>query len=99
MSRCDYKISSIEPIGFYRAMVTYEVFEGDITTENEWRIKSNGDGSEEVGVTRYRRSSKIAGAFKINLPEDDAAMRRELNTILQTYVTGSRTAIAEQANS
>jgi hypothetical protein len=97
MSKCDYKISSIEPIGFYRAMVTYEVFEGDITTETERAVNDDGTSSNQ-NVTRYRRTSKIAGAFKINLPEDDAAMRRELNTILQTYVTNSRTAIAEQVN-
>ena len=99
MSKCDYKIHAIEPIGYGRAMVTYSIYEGDIATNAEWRIKADGDGSEEVNVTRYQGRSRIAGPFKTNQSEEEAAMVRELNTILQSYVTDSRTAIAEQVNS
>ena len=99
MSKCDYKIHAIEPIGYGRAMVTYSIYEGDIATNAEWRDNANGDGSEEVNVTRYQGRSRIAGPFKTNQSEEEAAMVRELNTILQSYVTGSRTAIAEQVNS
>jgi len=98
-AKCDYKIQSIEPIGYGRAMVTYSIYEGDITSGLEWRAKSNGDGSEEVTITRYQGRTRIAGPFKTNQSEDEATMIRELNVILQTYVTGSRTAISEQVNS
>ena len=99
MSKCDYKIHAIEPIGYGRAMVTYSIYEGDIATNAEWSSKADGDGSEKVNVTRYQGRSRIAGPFKTNQSEEEAAMVRELNTILQSYVTGSRTAIAEQVNS
>lgn len=97
-AKCDYKIHTIEPIGYERAMVTYSVYQGDITTENEWRDKSNGDGSEEVSITRYRGRTRIAGPIIANLSENPATMVNELNTLLQAYVTNSRTAIAEQVN-
>ena len=98
-AKCDYKIHAIEPIGYGRAMVTYSIYEGDITSGREWRDKANGDGSEEVTVTRYQGRSKIAGPLKTNQSENEATMIRELNVILQGYVTGSRTAITEQVNS
>ena len=98
-AKCDYKIHTIEPIGYGRAMVTYSIYEGDITSGPEWRAKSNGDGSEVVTITRYQGRSRIAGPLKTNQSEDEATMIRELNVILQTYVTGSRTAISEQVNS
>ena len=98
-AKCDYKIHAIEPIGYGRAMVSWSVYEGDIATNAEWQDKADGDGSEQVNVTRYQGRSKIAGVFKTNQSEDEATMIRELNTLLQTYVTRSRTAIDEQVNS
>ena len=98
-AKCDYKIHAIEPIGYGRAMVSWSVYEGDIATNSEWQDKANGDGSELVNVTRYQGRSRIAGIFKTNQSEDEATMIRELNTLLQTYVTRSRTAIDEQVNS
>tara|TARA_R110002012_G_scaffold167189_2_gene330629 strand:- start:570 stop:866 length:297 start_codon:yes stop_codon:yes gene_type:complete len=97
MSRIDYKIDSIIPIGFSRAMVRYSVFEGEIAAQVEPVVNANGTTSNQ-SVTRYRRESRIAGPLDVNLPEDDAAMRRELNTLLQTYANDSRTAIDEQVN-
>ena len=98
MSRCDYKIHTIGPIGYGRAMVSWSVYEGDIATANEW-VAKDGGGSQEVPVTRYQGRSRIAGPFKTNQSEDEATMISELNTLLQTYVTRSRTAIDEQVNS
>ena len=96
MSRCDYKIQGLYDDGGSNYVVTYSVFEGDITTEAEWRDKANGDGSEEVNVTRYRRSSRIAGPLQVTLPKSTHIA--DLNKILEdNYVNGSRTAIDEQA--
>ena len=52
MSRCDYKIQGLYDDGGSNYVVTYSVFEGDITTEAEWRIKAEDDGSEEYNLTR-----------------------------------------------
>ena len=96
MSRCDYKIQGLYDDGGSNYVVTYSVFEGDITTEAEWRIKADGDGSEEVNVTRYRRSSRIAGPLQVTLAKSTHIAN--LNKILEdNYVNGSRTAIDEQA--
>ena len=93
MSRCDYKIQGLYDDGGSNYVVTYSVFEGDITTAAEWRIKA--DGSEEVNVTRYRRSRKLAGPLQVTLAKSTHIAN--LNKILEdNYVTGSRTAIDEQ---
>ncbi len=95
MSRCDYKIQGLYDDGGSNYVVTYSVFEGDITTESEWRDKANGDGSEEINVTRYRRSRKLAGPLQVTLAKSTHIAN--LNKILEdNYVTGSRTAIDEQ---
>ena len=96
MSRCDYKIQGLYDDGGSNYVVTYAVFEGDITTAAEWRIKADGDGSEEVNVTRYRRSRKLAGPLQVTLAKSTHIAN--LNKILEdNYVTGSRTAIDGQA--
>ena len=76
--------------------MTYSVFEGDITTAAEWRDKANGDGSEEVNVTRYRRTTRLAGPLQVTLAKSTHIA--DLNRLLEdNYVNGSRTAIDEQA--
>ena len=52
MSRCDYKIQGLYNDVGSNYVVTCSVFEGDITTEAEWRIKAEDDGSEEYNLTR-----------------------------------------------
>ena len=95
MSRCDYKIQGLYDDGGSNYVVTYSVFEGDITTAAEWRIKADGDGSEEVNVTRYRRTTRLAGPLQVTLAKSTHIAN--LNKILEdNYVTGSRTAIDEQ---
>ena len=95
MSRCDYKILGLYDDGGSNYVVTYSVFEGDITTAAEWRIKADGDGSEEVNVTRYRRTTRLAGPLQVTLAKSTHIAN--LNKILEdNYVTGSRTAIDEQ---
>ena len=95
MSRCDYKIQGLYDDGGSNYVVTYSVFEGDITTAAEWRINADGDGSVEVNVTRYRRSRKLAGPLQVTLAKSTHIAN--LNKILEdNYVTGSRTAIDEQ---
>ena len=95
MSRCDYKIQGLYDDCGSNYVVTYSVYEGDITTEAEWRDKANGDGSEEVNVTRYRRTTRLAGPLQVTLAKSTHIAN--LNKILEdNYVTGSRTAIDEQ---
>ena len=95
MSRCDYKIQGLYDDGGSNYVVTYSVYEGDITTAAEWRIKADGDGSEEVNVTRYRRTTRLAGPLQVTLAKSTHIAN--LNKILEdNYVTGSRTAIDEQ---
>ena len=95
MSRCDYKIQGLYDDGGSNYVVTYSVFEGDITTEAEW-VGASGGTVEEANVTRYRRSSRIAGPLQVTLPKSTHVT--ELNKILEdNYVNGSRTAIDEQA--
>ena len=95
MSRCDYKIQGLYDDGGSNYVVTYSVFEGDITTAAEGRDKANGDGSEEVNVTRYRRTTRLAGPLQVTLAKSTHIAN--LNKILEdNYVTGSRTAIDEQ---
>ena len=95
MSKCDYKIQGLYDDGGSNYVVTYSVFEGDITTAAEWRIKADGDGSEEVNVTRYRRTTRLAGPLQVTLAKSTHIAN--LNKILEdNYVTGSRTAIDEQ---
>ena len=96
MSRCDYKIQGLYDDGGSNYVVTYSVFEGDITTAAEWRIKADGDGSEEVNVTRYRRTTRLAGPLQVTLAKSTHIAN--LNRLLEdNYVNGSRTAIDEQA--
>ena len=96
MSRCDYKISTIVDDGGSNVVITYTVHVGDITTEAERHMKANGDGSEEIAVTRYRRTSILQSAIAVTLPK--ATYLADLKTILNdNFVTGSRTAIDEQA--
>ena len=96
MSRCDYKIQGLYDDGGNNYVVTYSVFEGDITTAAEWRDKANGDGSEEVNVTRYRRTTRLAGPLQVTLAKSTHIAN--LNRLLEdNYVNGSRTAIDEQA--
>ena len=96
MSRCDFKISRIVDDGGSNVVITYTVHEGDITTVSEWRMKADGDGSEEVDVTAYRRTSILQSATEITLPKTTYVA--DLKTILNdNFVTGSRTAIDEQA--
>ena len=95
MSRCDYKIQGLYDDGGSNYVVTYSVYEGDITTAAEWRIKADGDGSEEYNLTQYRRSRKLAGPLQVTLAKSTHIAN--LNKILEdNYVTGSRTAIDEQ---
>ena len=94
MSRCDYKIQGLYDDGGSNYVVTYSVFEGDITTESEWRGKAGG-GSEEVNITRYRRTTRLAGPLQVTLAKSTHIA--DLNKLLEdNYVTGSRTAIDEQ---
>ena len=94
MSRCDYKIQGLYDDGGSNYVVIYSVFEGDITTEAEWRGKAGG-GSEEVNITRYRRTTRLAGPLQVTLAKSTHIAN--LNKILEdNYVTGSRTAIDEQ---
>ena len=96
MSRCDYKIHGLYDDGGSNYVVTYSVYEGDITTAAEWRIKADGDGSEEYNLTQYRRSRKLAGPLQVTLAKSTHIAN--LNKILEdNYVTGSRTAIDGQA--
>jgi len=96
MSRCDYKIQGLYDDGGSNYVVTYSVYEGDITTAAEWRIKADGDGSEEYNLTQYRRSRKLAGPLQVTLAKSTHIAN--LNKILEdNYVTGSRTAIDGQA--
>ena len=95
MSRCDYKIQSLYDDGGSNYVVTYSVFEGDVAASSEWRLKSDNDGSEQVNITRYRRSRKLAGPLQVTLAK--ATHIADLNKLLEdNYVTGSRTAIDEQ---
>ena len=95
MSRCDYKIQGLYDDGGSNYVVTYSVFEGDITTEAEW-VGASGGTVEETNVTRYRRTSRIAGPLQVTLPKSTHIA--DLNKILEdNYVNGSRTAIDEQA--
>ena len=94
MSRCDYKIQSLYDDGGSNYVVTYSVFEGDVTTASEWTVGAGG-GAEEANVTRYRRSRKLAGPLQVTLAK--ATHIADLNKLLEdNYVTGSRTAIDEQ---
>ena len=94
MSRCDYKIQGLYDDGGRNYVVIYSVFEGDVTTESEWRGKAGG-GSEEVNITRYRRTTRLAGPLQVTLAK--STHKANLNKILEdNYVTGSRTAIDEQ---
>ena len=94
MSRCDYKIQGLYDDGGSNYVVIYSVFEGDVTTESEWRGKA-GCGSEEVNITRYRRTTRLAGPLQVTLAKSTHIAN--LNKILEdNYVTGSRTAIDEQ---
>ena len=94
MSRCDYKIQGLYDDGGSNYVVIYSVFEGDVTTESEWRGKAGG-GSEEVNITRYRRTTRLAGPLQVTLAKSTHIAN--LNKILEdNYVTGSRTAIDEQ---
>ena len=94
MSRCDYKIQGLYDDGGSNYVVIYSVFEGDVTTESEWRGKAGG-GSEEVNITRYRRTTRLAGPLQVTLAKSTHIA--DLNKILEdNYVTGSRTAIDEQ---
>ena len=95
MSRCDYKIQGLYDDGGSNYVVTYSVFEGDITTEAEW-VGASGGTVEETNVTRYRRTSRITGPLQVTLPKSTHIA--DLNKILEdNYVNGSRTAIDEQA--
>ena len=95
MSRCDYKIQGLYDDGGSNYVVTYSVFEGDITTEAEW-VGASGGTVEETNVTRYRRTSRIAGPLQVTLAKSTHIT--DLNKILEdNYVNGSRTAIDEQA--
>ena len=95
MSRCDYKIQGLYDDGGSNYVVIYSVFEGDVTTESEWRGKAGG-GSEEVNITRYRRTTRLAGPLQVTLAKSTHIA--DLNKILEdNYVTGSRTAIDGQA--
>ena len=94
MSRCDYKIQVLYDDGGSNYVLIYSVFEGDVTTESEWRGKAGG-GSEEVNITRYRRTTRLAGPLQVTLAKSTHIAN--LNKILEdNYVTGSRTAIDEQ---
>jgi len=94
MSRCDYKIQGLYDDGGSNYVVIYSVFEGDVTTESEWRGKAGG-GSEEVNITRYRRTTRLAGPLQVTLAKSTHIA--DLNKLLEdNYVTGSRTAIDEQ---
>ena len=94
MSRCDYKIQGLYDDGGSNYVVIYSVFEGDVTTESEWRGKAGG-GSEEVNITRYRRTTRLAGPLQVTLAKSTHIAN--LNKILEdNYGTGSRTAIDEQ---
>ena len=94
MSRCDYKIQGLYDAGGSNYVVIYSVFEGDVTTESEWRGKAGG-GSEEVNITRYRRTTRLAGPLQVTLAKSTHIA--DLNKLLEdNYVTGSRTAIDEQ---
>ena len=94
MSRCDYKIQGLYDDGGSNYGVIYSVFEGDVTTESEWRGKAGG-GSEEVNITRYRRTTRLAGPLQVTLAKSTHIA--DLNKLLEdNYVTGSRTAIDEQ---
>jgi len=94
MSRCDYKIQGLYDDGGSNYVVTYSVYEGDVTTESEWRGKAGG-GSEEVNITRYRRTTRLAGPLQVTLAKSTHIA--DLNKLLEdNYVTGSRTAIDEQ---
>ena len=94
MARCDYKIVRAQPIGYGRMMVDYVISEGDVSAENETVVAANGTSSTQ-SVTRYRRTSVLASG-QINVGE--ASVIADMNALLKTHETGSRTAIDEQAS-
>jgi len=95
MSRCAYRISRVHDLGGTRVKVTYTVTEGEVAAENEVH-RSAGVGNETVSVTRYRATRILEDSTTKNLSR--SSYISELNQYLaDTYVTGSRTAISEQA--
>ena len=98
MARWDYKIVSITDPGYTQdtVQVIFNVYEGDVGAADETVVASNGIGSTQ-SVTRYRRTRILASNVKLHMAEN--AIVSTLNTYLaDNYVTGSRTAIDEQAS-
>jgi hypothetical protein len=94
MSRCAYHISGVHDLGGTRVKVTYTVTEGEVASGDEEYSLANG--TQTVSVTRYRATSVLEAKNTRNLSRSSHIS--ELNRYLaDTYVTGSRTAIDEQA--
>ena len=91
--RTDYKIIRITRFDDGRVEVVANIYEGDVTTENERRP------DDTIGpVTRYRRTARLR-QVTLNLPDlplhaTDAQIRRLLYDELKKDTT--RTPIAEQ---
>jgi hypothetical protein len=94
-SKCSYHITTIQDKGGDTVVVHFYIDEGDITTVTE--ALHNSDGiSENVSVTRYRPTGILQQ--ELGATFTSAGYIAELNRYLAAnFVTGSRTAISEQA--
>ena len=95
MSRCAYRISWIRDVDEPGLSISYTITEGEVAAENEVQ-RSAGVGNETVSVTRYRAPRILEGPTIRTFAR--ASYIAELNQYMaDTYVTGDRTAISEQA--
>ena len=89
-SKCSYHITSIKDKGGDDVVVHFYIDEGDITTATEWVA------SAQANVTRYRATGIVQQELGSTFTK--SGYIAELNRYLAAnFVTGSRTAISEQA--
>ena len=94
-SKCSYHITTIQDKGGDTVVVHFYVLEGDITTATEEMHNSDGI-SESVSVTRYRPTGILQQ--ELGATFTSTGYIAELNRYLAAnFVTGSRTAISQQA--
>ena len=95
MSRCAYRISWIRDVDEPGLSISYTITEGEVAAENEVQ-RSSGVGNETVSVTRYRATRILEDSNTRSFSR--SSYIAELNQYMaDTYVTGDRTAISEQA--
>jgi hypothetical protein len=93
-SKCSYHITRVLDKGGDDVVVHFYIDEGDVTTVAETQMKAGG-GNEQVNVTRYRPTGILQPELGASFTKNGHIA--ELNKYLLNFVTGSRTAIDEQA--